>query len=204
MLTVNQLRQIVPTLSHDRANSLLPGIIDACNYADINTPARTGGFLAQCAHESQGFATFTENLNYSASALRTYFRNHFTEQEAIGYQRKPERIANRAYANRLGNGNEASGDGWKFRGRGAIQCTGREKYEVLSQLFNIDFVNQPDLLSTPDYAFLSAAWYWKDRKINVFADAKDIRRMTVAVNGGMNGFADRKEYYDRARQALGF
>jgi putative chitinase len=204
MLTHLQLKLIVPTLTVEKAAATLKGLLPAVEYAELNTPARQGGFIAQCAHESRGFSVFTENLNYSAAGLRTTFRKYFTEEQAHAFERHPERIGNKVYANRLGNGNEASGDGYRFRGRGAIQCTGKDKYLILSKLFGVDFIANPELLATPEYACLSAAWYWKDRKINVFADAKDIRNMTLAVNGGLNGFDERKEYYARAKTVLAF
>lgn len=205
MLTSEQLQQIVPSLSLDAARNYLPNLIKAMEWAKITTPARIGGFLAQCAHESGGFKVFTENLNYRAESLMKTWPNRFpTIAIASQYAHKPEKIANKVYANRMGNGDEASGDGWRYRGRGAIQCTGRDKYEALSSLFGIDFVDQPDLLATSEYAFYSAAWYWQQNHINALADAKDIRNMTKAVNGGLNGYEDRLEYYNRARRTLGF
>lgn len=204
MLTNVQLKAIIPSLPLTQIAALVPGMISAMMWADISTARRIGGFISQCAHESQGLTKFKENLNYSAEGLQNTFGKYFNAQQARDYHRQPERIGNRVYANRMGNGDEASGDGFKYRGRGAIHCTGKDKYVILSKLFGVDFVANPDLLAAPEYAFLSAAWYWQDRKINVFADACDIRKMTIAVNGGLNGLEDRKAYYARARQALGF
>lgn len=204
MLTSNQLQAIVTTLSPAEAAAMLPSLTSAMDWAEINTAPRIGGFLSQCAHESAGFKVFSENLNYSAQGLLKTFGKYFNPTTAQAYSRQPQRIANRVYANRLGNGDEASGDGWRYRGRGAIQCTGKDKYVTLTDLFAVDFVNNPDLLATLQYAFLSAAWYWKDRRINALADAKDIRKMTVAVNGGLNGYDDRLAYYTRARRVLSF
>lgn len=166
----------------------------------INTPKRLSHFLAQTAHESGEFKFVRENLNYSASALRAVFGRHFpTDEIAEQYARQPERIANRAYGNRMGNGNEASGDGWKFRGRGYIQLTGRNNYTSFNEYVSKDVVENPDLVAT-EYPLLSAAWFWYTNSLNSLADAGDdeatIRRITRRVNGGLNGIDDRiKKFY---------
>lgn len=170
----------------------------------INTPLRLAHFLAQCGHESAGFKATQENLNYGAKGLMSIFKKYFpTEAEALKYERKPEMIANKVYANRMGNGDEASGDGWRFRGRGYIQCTGRVTYSQFDTVVNDDVMKNPDLVATK-YPLLSAAWFWGDRKLNRIADegATDevVRKVTRLVNGGFHGIEDRidkfKKYYN--------
>ena len=164
---------------------------------EINTPLRKAHFLAQLAHESAGFKATTENLNYSAKALNGVFRKYFpTLESALAYERQPERIANKVYANRMGNGDEASGDGWKYRGRGLIQLTGKSNYEAFSKAVGQDFVNNPNLVATPEWALSSACWYWKNRNINKFADIDDIHMVTKYVNGGLNGLDHRQHFLE--------
>lgn len=164
---------------------------------EINTPLRKTHFLAQIAHESAGFKATTENLNYSANALYGVFRKYFpTLESASEYARQPERIANKVYANRMGNGDEASGDGWKYRGRGLIQLTGKSNYDAFSDAVNQDFVSNPDLVASPEWALSSACWYWKNRNINRFADVDDIHMVTKHVNGGFNGLDHRQHFLD--------
>jgi putative chitinase len=169
----------------------------------INTPLRLAHFLAQCGHESGGFKAVTENLNYSKAALQTLFRKYFpTEGLAAQYERKPERIANLVYANRMSNGNEASGDGWKFRGRGYIQLTGRDNYTRFGKAIGEDVPSNPDIIATK-YPLLSAAWFWSTNGLNGLADKgatdADVTAITKRVNGGTIGLEDRikhfKEYY---------
>ena len=161
------------------------------NY-NVNTKLRLAHFMAQIEHES-GLKPIAENLNYSANGLRKTFGKYFTDLEAIKYQRKPEQIANRVYANRMGNGNEASGDGWKFRGRGFIQITGKNNYTVLSKDTRIDYLNNPDLLLIEANAMISALWFWQKNNLNVLADTNDINLITKKINGGFNGIEHRKE-----------
>ena len=162
----------------------------------VNTPLRLAHFMAQIEHES-GLKPISENLNYSSAGLLKTFKKYFTPLEAIQYQRKPEKIANRVYANRMGNGNEASGDGWKYRGRGFIQITGKNNYILLSKDTGIDYLNNPDLLLTEADSLISALWYWKLNKLNDLADKNDILGITKAVNGGINGLAHRKELFNK-------
>lgn len=170
----------------------------------INTPLRLAHFLAQCGHESGGFKVVTENLNYGAKGLVGTFKKYFpTEAEALKFERKPEMIANRVYANRMDNGNEASGDGWRFRGRGYIQLTGRHNYTKFGQAIGEDIPSNPDVVATK-YPLLSAAWFWSTNGLNALADKGatevDVTAITKRVNGGTIGLADRikhfKEYYD--------
>ena len=166
--------------------------------AGIDTRERVNMFLAQCGHESSGFSIFTENLNYSAKGLRGVFSKYFPDDAtAISYERKPEKIANRVYANRMGNGPESSGDGWKYRGRGIIMITGKDNYTSFSKDAGIDAVNNPDLLSSDLTVIIkSAIWFWNKNNLNKFADAKDIVGATKKINGGAIGLDDRTKHYN--------
>ena len=167
----------------------------------IVTPAQQAAFLAQIAVESAGLTATTENLNYSMLALERTFARHFKQKELIIFARKPERIANRVYANRLGNGNEASGDGWKYRGRGLIQITGKANYQACGESLGVNFVNSPELLSlSKEYAARSAAWYWNMRNCNALIG--DFAALTKSINGGLNGYNERLAMLQRAKEAL--
>jgi putative chitinase len=168
---------------------------------EINTPERVAGFLAQCAHESAHFARTTENLNYSADGLRRVFPKYFRDVDANDYHRQPEKIANRVYSSRMGNGDEDSGDGWRYRGRGLIQLTGRSNYSALAADIDVDVVEDPDLVAEPELAALSAAWFWWKNGLNKFADAQDIVGMTKRINGGTIGLEERRHLYHRALAA---
>lgn len=160
---------------------------------EINTPLRLAHFFAQLAHES-GLKPISENLNYSMIGLTQIFSKYFpTKAIASLYARQPEKIANKVYANRMGNGNEASGDGWKYRGRGFIQLTGKDNYKALSKDTDVDYVKEPNLLLNEADAMISALWYWKKTGLNKFADKDDILSVTKAINGGTNGLEQRKE-----------
>ena len=175
-------------------------LTDEVNFSTLN---RRAAFLAQCGHESAGFSRVTENLNYSAEGLNKVFRKYFpTVESAKLYARQPQKIANRVYANRMGNGNESSGDGWKYRGRGFIQLTGKFNYHNCGIDIGVDLVNKPEYLETMEGALKSAMWYWNKRKINVFADKNDIVGMTKAINGGTIGLEDRRHHYEIAKKLL--
>lgn len=165
---------------------------------------RQAAFLAQCAHESAEFTAVKENLNYSGTALRNIFGKYFRTDELVAqYARKPERIANRVYANRMGNGNEASGDGWRFRGRGLIQLTGRNNYTACGNDLQINLIDNPEWLETPQGAVKSALWFWNRNDLNSYADVEDIRGMTKRINGGYHGLDDRIAKYNKAKEILG-
>jgi putative chitinase len=169
---------------------------------------RLAHFLAQIIHESGNFAYSEENLNYSVEGLLTIFSKYFDNRAlAEQYARKPEKIANRVYANRMGNGDEASGDGWNYRGRGLIQLTGKNNYKACGDALGLDLVNKPVLLSmdvensvNAENSVKAACWYWRSRGINTFADKDDIAAVTKLVNGGMNGIADRIKILQRAKK----
>jgi len=194
MITKEQLTKILNTRDAALVDKLLPGINEALVKFQINTPLRISHFLAQLLHESGNLLRTTENLNYGAPGLLSTFRKYFTVEQATQYARKPEKIAARVYANRMENGDEATGDGWKYRGRGYIQLTGKSNYKALTESLNVDFVANPDLVATPQYAALSAGWYWNSRGINKLADADDILKVTKAINGGTIGLEDRKHH----------
>lgn len=159
----------------------------------LNTDLRIAHFMAQIEHES-GINPISENLNYSAQGLQKTFPNYFkTFKLQVDYQRKPELIANRVYANRMGNGNESSGEGWKYRGRGFIQITGKENYYRLHLDTDIDCVKNPDLLLEEANAMISALWFWNLKGLNKFADKNDIVAITKRINGGLNGIEHRKQ-----------
>jgi putative chitinase len=170
---------------------------------DIDTVDRVAAFLAQCGHESLDFTVLRENLNYSARGLRITFKKYFKDDmTALRYERKPEMIANRVYANRMGNGNEASGDGWKFRGRGAIQLTGKENYSNFAKSINMSIDETIKHLETLEGALESACWFWKKNGLNEIADRKDIVLMTRRINGGNIGLEDRRKHYEHNLKVL--
>ena len=171
---------------------------------EINTPLRLAHFLAQCGHESGGFKVLRENLNYGAKGLRSIFGKYFpTDALALAYERKPEKIANRVYANRMLNGDEASGDGYKFCGRGFIQLTGKENYTNFGKAIEVDLTATPDLVAT-QYPLLSAAWFFHKNGLHKIADGGAtetvVTSVTKRVNGGVIGLPDRikhfNEYYN--------
>ena len=171
---------------------------------EINTPLRLAHFLAQCGHESGGFKVVKENLNYGAKGLRSIFGKYFpTDALALAYERKPEKIANKVYANRMLNGDEASGDGYKFCGRGYIQLTGKENYTNFGKAIGVDLTATPDLVAT-QYPLLSAAWFFHKNGLHKLADAgateAAVTSVTKRVNGGVIGLKDRiahfNEYYN--------
>lgn len=171
----------------------------------INTPNRIAGFIAQCTHESNNFTVLEENLNYSAAQLEKVFGKYFSKagRKASEYAKKPEKIANIVYADRIGNGNTASGDGYKFRGRGIIQLTGRDNYTEFGKTVGKSADDVIAYLGTIEGAVESACWYWNSRNINSACDVNNITQMTKLVNGGSNGLAERKKYYEANLAILG-
>ena len=195
-LKLNKLVGHVPQI-------VIDSIPEVASKFQINTPLRVAHFLAQCGHESGGFRVTSENLNYSAKGLNGIFRKYFpTEASAAAYARQPQKIANKVYANRMANGNEASGDGFRFRGRGYIQLTGIDNYTQFGRAIGVDIPSNPDLVASK-YALASAAWFWSKNGLNRLADggATDavVTSITRRVNGGTIGLADRikhfKEYH---------
>ena len=172
---------------------------------EIDTVDRAAGFLAQCAHESLNFRVLEENLNYSAKALDAVFGKYFARggRDANEYARQPEKIANVTYANRIGNGDTESGDGWRFRGRGVIQLTGRANYADFGKTINMTAEEVIPYVSTIKGALESACWFWKANNINKYCDKQDIIGMTKRINGGTIGLEDRKKHYAHALEVLG-
>jgi putative chitinase len=201
--TEDAVRQLIPKVKNfeEWYNNLL----NILPEYDIDTPKRVAAFMAQCGHESGGFTLMQENLNYSAKGLVGTFKKYFpTEAHAKPYERKPEMIANRVYANRMGNGDEASGEGWYFRGRGIVQITGKNNYTKCSQsLFESNvLVENPDLLLETEYAIHSACWFWSAARLNELADIGDMKTMTKRINGGFIGLEDRIHHYNHAIEIL--
>ena len=188
-----------------KAPDAVVGALDAAmRRFEIATPARMAAFCAQLAHESGQLQRWTENLSYRWERLRQVFPKYFpSDAEARPFDRKPERIANRVYANRMGNGPEASGDGWRYRGRGPIQLTGKDNYRACGQGIGVDLVDDPDLLVTPEPGCLAAAWFWARNGLNALADAGDFVTITRRINGGLNGLAERREFWERAKAVFG-
>ena len=191
-LTKQQLRELLPKNPyidnwHNALSQLLP------DY-EINTPQRIAAFIAQCAHESGNFVFLTENLNYKAESLMKIFGKYFKDMAtAKAYEKKPEKIANRIYANRMGNGDEASGDGWRYRGRGLIQLTGKTNYTWFAASLEISAEEAAEYTQTFEGAAQSACWFWETNKLNKEADAGDIKTMTRKINGFWFRFL---EYFD--------
>jgi putative chitinase len=205
MITQKQLKELLPKNPyvehwHRALEQLFP------EY-DINTPKRMAAFIAQCAHESAGFTALVENLNYRWQSLRKVFPKYFPDdviaQEYASRPNKQEAIANRIYASRMGNGDEASGDGFRFRGRGLIQLTGRHNYTWFAASLEITPEEATEYLMTFEGAAQSACWFWETNKLNQWADAGDIVTLTKRINGGTIGLDDRIKHYEHALHVLG-
>ncbi len=173
------------------AEAWLPYMTAAMAHFSITTPSRMAAFVAQVSHESARLTQIEENLDYSAAALLDVFEEHFMPSQAQRYARKPEAIANRVYADRMGNRDEASGDGWMYRGRGLIQITGKDNYRACGEGIGLPLVLKPEMLLLKSNAAMSAAWYWSAHGCNELADRGDFSGITRAINGGLNGEADR-------------
>lgn len=204
MVTDDSLKQIMPKLADAKRAAFLPSLQSALNEFGVNTPKREAAFLAQIAHESGELNIFAENLNYGAKGLMATWPKRFPDPvKAQQYERNPQKIANYVYANRIGNGDEASGDGWRFRGRGPIQITGRDNYQKYGSRLNVDLINDPDKAATPEVGFRIAGLYWKENGLNELADAGMFETITKRINGALKGLEDRVKYYTRAKQVLG-
>jgi len=170
---------------------------------EINTPQRVAAFIAQCTHESGGFKRLKENLNYKWESLRKVFPKYFpTDELAQEYAHKPEQIANRVYGGRMGNGDESSGDGFRYCGRGLIQLTGRNNYTKFAESIGMSVEEVPALLETFEGAVKSACWFWNTNNLNQFADSGDILTMTKRINGGTIGLEDRIKHYNHALEVF--
>lgn len=202
MITESQLKELIPRNKYvsqwcSALNLILP------DY-EINNNLRCAAFLAQCIHESGGFVFLTENLNYRAESLIKVWPRHFPNLTiAKQYERNPEKIANKAYANRMGNGDESSGDGWRYCGRGLIQLTGKSNYQAFADSIETPLEVIPGYLQTFEGAVQSACWFWETNNLNALADKKDILGLTKKINGGTIGLDDRIKHYEHALHVLG-
>ena len=195
------------TSEHLKNMHIDPVWVDALNETfqrfDISTPVRQASFIGQCGHECANFKVLEENLNYRAETLMKLWKSRFpTIEIANEYARNPKKIANKVYSSRMGNRDEASGDGYRFRGRGCIQLTGHANYFHAGQACGEDFVMQPDLVATPKYAAMTAGWFWNTHKLNQFADRQDFTLMTKKINGGTIGLDDRIKHINHALDIL--
>jgi len=204
MITLETLQSICPkTKKTILVNYIEPINIVAEYYEMFENKKRIAAFLAQIAHESGGFNFVIENLNYSADGLRRIFPKYFPTQDlAAQYARQPDKIANKVYANRMKNGPESSGDGFKFRGRGLIQLTGRDNYTRFSEALGISLEETIQYLETPNGAVTSAGWFWDNNKLNSYCDRNDFIGLTKRINGGTIGLEDRKHHYEVALKNL--
>jgi putative chitinase len=204
-LSLQQLKQLLPKNPyvdhwHQALSQLLP------DY-EINTPQRIAAFVAQCSHESAGFTALKENLNYKAVTLRKIFPKYFPSDDlANAYANMPnkqEAIANRVYASRMGNGDEHSGDGYRYCGRGLIQLTGKSNYQSFADSLEMNVEDVPEYLATFEGAAQSACWFWESNNLNQWADKGDILTLTKRINGGTIGLEDRIKHYEHALHVLG-
>lgn len=202
MIDLETFNEAFPDATEQDVAKFYESFIRVFEEYEINTPKRQAAFIAQVAHESGQLRHVVENLNYSANGLLKVFRKYFDANSANQYARQPERIANRVYSNRMGNGPESSGDGWRFRGRGLIQLTGRDNYEKFAEDMGMTLEEAVEYLETPDGAVESAAWFWDQRNLNELADRSDITTISRRVNGGTNGLSERIELYDHALSVL--
>jgi len=200
--TKEKLAQIIP--GNPNLDHWYESLCEILPDYDINTVQRVSAFLAQCAHESGGFRAIKENLNYKAESLCKVWPRYFPNIDvARQYAQQPEKIANRAYANRMGNGPEESGDGWKFCGRGLIQLTGKDNYTRYAQSLEISIDEAQEHLTTFEGCVQSAAWFWEANNLNQFADKGDMLTLTKRINGGTLGLEDRVNHYNHACHILG-
>ena len=190
-----------------------PSLADAFNETfdrfNIYTAPQQASWIGQCGHECGNFRIMEENLNYRAATLLKLFPKTpkrqwgFTPEEAAAYEKQPRKIANRIYGNRMGNRDEASGDGWRFRGSGFLQLTGHSNFYHAGKALGADFVMEPELVRTPRYAAQTAGWFWQTHKLNQTADGRDFVTMTKKINGGTIGLDDRIKHINQALAVLG-
>ena len=200
--TKQQLKEMIP--KNPYVDQWFEAISEILPEYEITTPQRVAAFLAQCAHESGGFVFLKENLNYKAASLRRVFPKYFPDDAiAAQYAGKGEMIANRVYANRMGNGDEASGDGFRYCGRGLIQLTGKNNYTFFAGSLDIPVEEASEYLQTFEGAVQSACFFWEQNKLNQWADAGDILTLTKRINGGTIGLEDRVKHYNHALHIFG-
>jgi putative chitinase len=168
----------------------------------IDTPQKQASFIGQCQHESDNFRVLEENLHYSATGLMNTWPSRFNVDNVAKYEKQPELIANKVYAGRMGNGNEETGDGWKYHGRGLIQLTGKDNYTLCGDALTLDLINSPEQVLTPEVACLSAGWFWRKHGLNELAEAAQYELMTKRINGGTLGLDDRIAKINAAADVL--
>jgi putative chitinase len=202
MVSVNQLQQIFPQGDPSDLAEICDPINAAMIEFNIKNPKEQAMFLAQCGHESDNFSTVQENLNYRAETLVKVFPKYFRDVNPADYEKQPEKIANRVYGGRMGNGDESTGDGYRYRGRGLIQLTGKDNYNACGAALKMDLHTDPDYLETAEGAARSAAWFWAHNGLNQYADNDDIVGCTKRVNGGTIGLEERTQHYEAAKAVL--
>jgi putative chitinase len=203
LVTFDQLNEFFEDTSEDIIAKYVEYLNDVLSFYEINNPQRISMFLAQVGHESGGMRTIKENLNYSADGLKKIFPKYFRTVNPADYAKKPEKIANRVYASRMGNGDEASGDGFRYCGRGLIQLTGKSNYMAFAQDMNMSLEEATEWLKDEEGATWSAGWFWDSRELNQWADKGDILTVTKKINGGTIGLEDRKHHYEAALEIFG-
>jgi putative chitinase len=202
MITLDQLKKILPL--NKELDQWLPLVNTILPQYGVSSKEQIAAFLAQTGHESLDFTVLQENLNYGTAGLLSTFSKYFTDETAESCSRKPSTIACKVYANRMGNGDEASGDGWRFRGRGILQITGRTNYTACSQALFGDatLITNPDKLLDKYWALASACWFWQKNNLNAFATSASFSTLTQRINGGQNGASDRLKRFQRALATL--
>ena len=203
MITKEQLQSFFEDTDEEIIDSFVEPLNRAMEQFEINNSNRIAMFLAQVGHESGGLKHVKENLNYRAATLLKVFPKYFRDRDPNDYAGKPEKIANLVYSNRMGNGDEDSGDGYKFCGRGLIQLTGRDNYKRFADSMGMDIDEAVSYLQTPEGAAMSAAWFWNSRRLNDVADAGDVVKATKLINGGTIGLEERTELYEEALKVFG-
>jgi putative chitinase len=201
-LTAEMILEEFPNAKPELVDALC-GSLELLKEYEINTPLRLAHFLAQCSHESGGFRAVEENLNYRAETLGKVFPKYFKDKNPDDYSKKPEKIANLVYGNRMGNGAPESGDGYRYRGRGLIQLTGKSNYERFAKDLEISLEETVKLVSTPAGAIESAAWFWANNGLNELADTDDVTKVTKRINGGTIGLAEREAHTEAFKEMLG-
>jgi putative chitinase len=201
-ITAQQLANICSPMSTSTAEQFVEPLNTTFAKYDITTSLRAAAFVSQCAHESEEFTRLSENLNYTAAALLHVYPKYFSESLAEQYARNPQAIANRVYANRMGNGDEQSGDGWTFRGRGLIQLTGRSTYAKFAYAVGRSLDDAITYLESTEGAAVSAGWFWSANNLNGLADAGNFTEITQRINGGQDGALDRERLYKKALAVL--
>lgn len=200
--TEQQLAQMIP--GNPYVTQWYHALCQILPEYNINTPQRVAAFVAQCAHESGNFRLLKENLNYTAASLMRVWPSRFPSMDVANqYAMKPEKIANKVYCDRMGNGSEASGDGWKYAGKGLIQLTGKDNYTWFAESIETPLDQIPEYLQTFEGSVQSACWFWEVNNLNQWADAGDILNLTKRINGGVIGLADREKHYAHALHVLG-